>query len=151
MRAKEYLQGVQRLDMMIDQKVKELSDLRQMVSGVGGIDYAKERVQTSPSGDAPFIRQTLRIVELEQEINDAIDVFVNRKHKIIDQIQTLENVNYVDLLYKRYIEYKSLEQIAVEMHFSYNHTRHLHGYALQAFENTGFLQKSAQNSTQKHI
>lgn len=134
MRAKEYLQGVQRLDMMIDQKVKELSDLRQMVSGVGGIDYTKERVQTSPSGDAPFIRQTLRIVELEQEINDAIDVFVNRKHKIIDQIQTLENADYADLLYKRYIEYKRLEQIAVEMHFSYSHTKRLHGHALQAFE-----------------
>ena len=50
MKAKKYLQQLQRLDTMINQKIKELGDLRLMSQSVGGIDYSKECVQSSPSG-----------------------------------------------------------------------------------------------------
>ena len=50
MRAKEYLQQLRRLDTVIDQKIKELDDLKVKSTCIGGFDYSKERVQTSPSG-----------------------------------------------------------------------------------------------------
>ena len=40
----------------------------------------------------------------------------------------------IDILYKRYVQYKSLEEIAVEMSYSYTRLRHLHGRALQGFK-----------------
>ncbi len=136
MKAKEYLQQLQRLDTMINQKIKELGDLRLMSQSVGGIDYSKERVQSNPSGDAPFVKPVLRMIELEQEINAEIDRFVDEKHEIINQIQALQNPKHIDILYKHYVEFKRLEIVAVEMNFTYQYIVELHGTALKEFQLT---------------
>lgn len=136
MKAKEYLQQLQRLDTMINQKIKELGDLRLMLQSAGGIDYSKERVQSSPSGDAPFVKPVLRMIELEQEINTEIDRFVDEKHEIINQIQALQNPKHIDILYKHYVEFKRLEIVAVEMNFTYQYIVELHGTALKEFQLT---------------
>lgn len=136
MKAKEYLQQLQRLNTMINQKIKELGDLRLMSQSVGGIDYSKERVQSSPSGDAPFVKPVLRMIELEQEINAEIDRFVGEKHEIINQIQALQNPKHIDILYKHYVEFKRLEIVAVEMNFTYQYIVELHGTALKEFQLT---------------
>ncbi len=135
MKAKEYLQQLQWLDTIINQKIKEVSDLRLKSQSIKTINYSKKRVQTSPSRDAPFVKLIGRIVDLETEINAEIDVFVDEKHKIINQIQKLGNADYISLLFKRYVEYKNLKQIAIEMNFSYNYIKRLHGYALRDFKN----------------
>lgn len=136
MKAKEYLQQLQQLDTVINQKIKEVQDLRLKSQSTGGIDYSKDRVQTSPSGDAPFVKLIGRIIDLEAEINAEIDAFVDEKHKIINQIQGLKNADYISLLYKRYVEYKKFETIAVEMNFTYQYVLNMHGYALKEFETT---------------
>lgn len=136
MKAKEYLQQLQRLDTIINQKMVELEDLRLKVTSTGSIDYSKERVQTSPSGDAPFANMITRIADLEDEINAEIDRFVDEKHKIINQIQGLKNADYISLLFKRYVELKKFEIIAIEMNFTYQYILELHGYALKEFETT---------------
>ena len=134
MKAKEYLQHLQWLDTVIDQKIRELEDLQAKSTSIGCIDYSKERVQTSPSVDAPFVGLTERIIALNEEINAEIDFFVDEKHRIINQIQGLKNVNHVSILYKRYVEYKKFETIADEMNFTPDYIKHLHGSALRDFE-----------------
>ena len=136
MKAKEYLQQLQRLDTVINQKIKELGDLRLKSQSAGSIDYSKERVQSSPSGDAPFVKPVLRMIELEQEINAEIDRFVDEKHEIINQIQALQNPKHIDILYKHYVEFKRLEIVAVEMNFTYQYIVELHGTALKEFQLT---------------
>lgn len=136
MKAKEYLQKLQRLDTVINQKIEELGNLRLMSTGVNGIDYSKERVQSSCSGDAPFVKMIGRMIDLEAEINREIDTYVDEKHKIINEIQGLQTVNHISLLYKRYVEFKKFETIAVEMNFTYQYTIELHGYALAEFQTT---------------
>lgn len=136
MKAKEYLQQLQRLDTVINQKIKELGDLRLKSKSTGSIDYSKERVQTSPSGDAPFVKLIGRIVDLEEEINAEIDRFVDEKHEIINQIQALQNPKHIDILYKHYVEFKRLEIVAVEMDFTYQYIVELHGTALKEFQLT---------------
>lgn len=136
MKAKEYLQQLQRLDTVINQKIKEVDDLRLKSRSVGSIDYLKERVQTSPSGDAPFVKLIGRIIDLEAEINAEIDAFVDEKHRIINQIQGLKNSKYIEILYKHYVEFKRLEVVAVEMNFTYQYVVELHGYALKDFQTT---------------
>ena len=136
MKAKEYLQQLQRLDTVINQKIKEVHDLRLQAQSTGGIDYSNERVQTSPSGDAPFVKPICRIIDLEAEINAEIDKFVDEKHKIINQIHGLKNSDYIALLFKRYVEFKKFEVISVEMNFTYQYVIEMHGYALKEFETT---------------
>lgn len=133
MKAKEYLQQLKRLDTLIDQKIKELDELRSM-STVGAVDYSTERVQSSHSQDAPFVRIVHKIIELEQEINSEIDTFVDKKHRIINQIQKLKNPDYISLLFKRYVEFKKFETIAIEMNYTYQYILNMHGYALKSFE-----------------
>ena len=110
MRAKDYLLQLQRLTTMITQKKEELSGLKAMSTSITGMDYSKEHVQSSHSGDAPFINPIFRIIDLECEIKD--------------------------IHYKHYVEFKRLEAVAVEMNYTYQYTRELHGFALLDFERT---------------
>lgn len=132
MKVKEYLKQIEKLDKCIDQKQIECDSLRLLAESNGSIQYG-ERVQTSPQGDT-LEKKVLKYVQMEQEINDMVDNFVDLKHKIIDEIQGLSEVKHIDVLFKKYVQYKSLEQIAVEMNYSYDRIKHIHGYALQEFD-----------------
>ena len=136
MKAKDYLKRLKRLDTIIKQKQQEITDLRLTASNTVSFDYSKERVQTSPSGDAPFVRPVLKIIELEQQINAEIDRFVAEKHRIINEIQGLQDSRYVEILFRRYVEFKSFETISIELNYTYQYVRELHGYALQDFQKT---------------
>ena len=129
---KEYLRQLHRLELCIEQRQEELNRLRELI-GSHAIDYG-ERVQTSPSADS-IPNEVIRRAELEADISRKIERFLQLKHKIINEIQSLDNAVYVSILYKRYVEYKSLEEIAVEMNYSYIHINRLHGYAFLEFKN----------------
>lgn len=131
MQAKQYLKELKRLDTCINQKMQEKAAL--YTSTIGAARTDKDRVQTSGSGDMmPDLIQ--RLIDLETEINRQIDNFTEQKHTIINQIQALKNETYVSLLSKRYVEFKRLKEIAVEMNYTYQHTRRMHGYALTEFQ-----------------
>lgn len=131
MQAKQYLKELKRLDTCINQQLQEKAAL--YTSTIGAARTDKDRVQTSGSGDMmPELIQ--RLLDLEAEIDKEIDNFVDQKRKMIQQIQDLRNELYVSLLYRRYVEFKSLEEIAVEMNYTYQHTRRMHGYALAEFQ-----------------
>lgn len=139
MKVKDYLKQIQLLDIKIDQRIKQAQNLREIAVAGKGIDYSKDKVQTSVSGDA-IAESIIKYVSLENDINRQIDKFVDLKNKIIGQIQGLSDPTYMQLLYKRYIEYKRLELIAVEMGYTYQYTRSLHSQALQEFERTYNIQ-----------
>ena len=128
---KEYLRHLRRLEVCIEQRQEELNRLRELI-GVHAVDYG-ERVQTSASADG-IPNELIRRVELEADISRKIERFLQLKHKIINEIQSLDNAVYVSILYKRYVEYKSLEEIAVEMNYSYRQVLRLHGMASQGFK-----------------
>ena len=45
-------------------------------------------------------------------------------------IETTENLNHYDLLFKRYVEYKTLRMIQNEMGYSLQHVKRMHKEAL---------------------
>lgn len=134
MRAKEYLQKLKKLDTVIDQKIKEIDNLKLMSTSVGALDYSRDKVQTSPDINAPYVRSIDRICDMQNEISMEIDRFIDEKHKIINQIQGLSDSRYIEVLFKRYVEYKKFETIATEMCLTYTYVIEIHGYALQQFE-----------------
>lgn len=131
MTAKEYLQQVRLADVKMLQRVNQLKEVRASISYMSGIDYSKERVQSTPQAGN---KQIEKLVDLEAEVNNIIDETVAAKHKVINEIQSLDNADYIQLLYKRYIEFKPFETIASEMYLSYYRTCHLHGDALKEFQ-----------------
>lgn len=135
MKAKEHLSNLRALKIKIDQKKEQLKELELLRGNVGSFDYSVERVQTSGVGNQ-VENDTIKLLMLESEIKDDMIEFEYQKNEIIREIHGLKKSEQIILLYKRYVEFKRLEQIAVEMNYTYQYVRELHGYALQEFERT---------------
>ena len=118
-------------EIKIEQKEEELERLKSSLESISaGTD--SERVQTTPRDR--LSEGITRIVDLEEEINSDLGALLMFRNKIINEIQSMDNPIYINILYKRYVQYKSLEEIAVEMNYSYRQILRLHGLALQEFE-----------------
>lgn len=132
MTTKEYLSQISRLDRMIKNKLTELSQLKDLSQGLSAISN-EEKVQTTPNFDR-IGTAYCKIEAMEESIDKLIDEYVDKRDKIIEQIDNMEDETYYDILFSRYIEKKTFEKIAADMHYSFRNTTRLHGKALQAFE-----------------
>ena len=130
MTAKEYLNQIRLLDVRIGQRIEELEEMRQRISILTGIDYSKDRIQSTPSSGNKQIEE---LVDFENTVLDMIHKETKLKHKVIGEIQELSNPIYVDLLFRRYVECYSFEKIACDMGYAYNYVCTLHGEALKEF------------------
>lgn len=133
MTAKKYLEQIQLLDIKINQDCERLERMRAAASGVSAMRYDKDIVQTSPAGDRLCL-DVVRIVELDEQIDAEIDSYVDGKNQIIEEIRGLGVPMYVEVLYKRYVEYKTIFQIADELHKKDRTIKYIHKNALIAFE-----------------
>jgi hypothetical protein len=57
----------------------------------------------------------------------------------------------VELLYKRYVEFKRLEVIAVELNYTYSYIRAEHGHALQSFDKLLMNKQSSYTITHSDV
>lgn len=130
--AKQYLDQLKVIDTKINQKMEELSDLMTSATSTGAIDYSKDRVQTSPMNAQE--NRICRYVDLDAEINREIDHFVDIKHQVTNEIQELNVDYYIKILFKVYVQYKTVKDAAQEIGLSYQYVRDLHKKALKAFE-----------------
>lgn len=73
-----------------------------------------------------------RLVELDATINQRIDQLVDTKQEIIDVIAQVPDSRYRTLLTERYTAFKTWEQIAVDMNYTWRRVMQLHGEALVA-------------------
>ena len=131
MDTKQYLQQISRLDRMINNKLSEISQLRELAMSVSAVKN-EERVQTTPNFDK-IGAAYCKIEEMEEKLDKLIDEFVDKKNLIISQIDKIENETYYEILFARYIEKKTFEKIADEMTYSWRQVIRLHGRALQEF------------------
>ena len=130
--AKEYLQNIRLLDSRINHSLAELADLEDMVLRITPV-WRDDVISSSGSYDK--LGDTVaKICDLKTQINKDIDTYVDLKREALNKLKKVEKTEYYDILHKRYVEYQSLEQIAVSMNYTYRWIRRLHGRALQAFE-----------------
>lgn len=132
MKAKEYLSQLRLLNIKVDQRMKELSEMRERVSILTGIDYSKDRIQVTPTTGNKQIEE---LVDFEKTIIDMVQRETRLKHKVIGEIQQLENPIHVDLLFRIYVEDNDLQEIADDMGYTYNYVCTVHGNALNDFQN----------------
>lgn len=130
--AKQYLDQLRVIDTKINQKMEELADLMTAATSTGAIDYSKDRAQTSPQNAQE--NRICKYVDLDAEINREIDEFVDIKHRVTKEIQELNVDYYIKILFKVYVQYKTVKDAANEIGLSYQYVRDLHKKALEAFE-----------------
>lgn len=139
MKAKKYLMQLQSIHNSIERRKIELEEVRALAESVGSFDYSRDVVDTSKTGDA-LERKVMNIVDKEFEYLDTITLYLEKKNQIITEIESIDDgtdvmFNYSNLLYKKYVEFKSLELISCEMGYSHERIKHIHGEALVCFEN----------------
>ena len=132
MTTKEYLGQISRLNRMINNKLTEIAQLKDMAASISA-PQSGERVQTTPNFDKIGTKYA-KIDEMERKIDGMVDELVDKKEKIIQQIDSMEDENTYNILFARYIEKKTFEVIATEMKYSWRQVIRLHGTALKQFE-----------------
>ena len=131
MQVKDFLNKIRHVDMMIDCKVEQVMNLRSRLTSISC--PMGEKVQSSLDPDK-FTNPISKIIELEQEINEDIDKLVDLKRVARRMIEQLEDDVEKMVLYKRYFENKTFEQISVEMNYSWRRIHQFHGDALKKLE-----------------
>lgn len=132
MTTKEYLNQVDRLNRMIDNKLAEIYQLKTLVCSIS-VATDSEKVKSSGSQDK--MGDTIaKIVDMEKEADEMIDKMLDIKQKIVKQIENIENTNYYDVLCCRYIGRMTFEAIAKKMNYSWRQVIRIHDLALEEFE-----------------
>lgn len=131
MNAKQYLKQAYRLNELIESNQEELSALRESASSIPGIDYSKDKIQSSKSsGDAGFVNIVAKIIEIEDSINADISKLFALKLQIRTVINAVENPDERLLLHDRYINFYTWEQVCEKMNVSLRTAHRIHSTAL---------------------
>lgn len=130
MTAKQYLKQAYRLNQFIQSSQQELADLRLMSECIPGIDYSKDKIQTSPPNDAGFTKIVEKIIELEAIINKDIEKMLSLKLEIRTAIDAVQNNDERLLLKYRYLNFMEWEEICVKMKISIRTIHRVHARAL---------------------
>lgn len=124
---KKKLRSAQTLSKLLEADIAELQNMR---------DYAEKitpAYSLAPGGNSTGQRienDTAKIVDLENTIKSDQE----RLKKAIEEVKQL--IGLVDdpllsrILYKRYLQYKKWEQIAVDLNYTYRRVLQLHGIGL---------------------
>lgn len=139
-KTKDYLFQIKNLNKDIQKTEEHIQALRYSL-GIAGINYDKERVQSSPIVDK-FAHIFAQIDKQEKVLEDLKTKLIETRVKIINMIHELENDKHRKLLNIVYVDMKSLKIAANKMCFSYDYIKELHLEALDVFFDKFLLQTS---------
>lgn len=128
MKAKEYLMQIKRMDKLTENKQAEINRLEELVQSTTALNVS-DKVQTSGSKDR-LGDIVSKICDLKNELTADIEKWVDLKGEVISVIDQLDDVDLIDLLYKRYFQFKTWEKISCDMNYTYRWVTKLHGKAL---------------------
>lgn len=137
MNAKEYLRQIRIYDKRIEQKVEEMESLRSIAEGTG-IRLDPDKTSSSPNLQK-MEEAVVRLCDLEAEVGDDVKRYIDLRNRIINEIHSIGDARYEEVLYLRYVSFMRMEEICCVMkkpngeYYSYDHILHLHGEALKVF------------------
>lgn len=128
MNAKDFLLQIRKLDKLIENKVAESLQWREIANNTT-VNMSGEKVQSSGNHDT-VANAICTYLDLEAEIQKRIDELVAARQDVISVIEQL-NVTEYDLLHKLYVQGFTLQEIATMYDMSYNWATTTHGRALK--------------------
>ena len=128
---KEYFQQALWLDRKINSYIREAERLREMTVSIRSPSLG-DKVQTSPRGDA-FAAAMAAIADRDIQRRELLYTYEELRDRIVGQIIAMPNPLQARVLYDRYVQNRTLVQIADETHYSYTRVCHVHGQALADF------------------
>ena len=129
MTAKEYLGQAYRIDQRINSKLEQVASLRALATKA--TSTLSDTLQGGSRNVQAMEATIVKIVDLENEINEDIDTLVDLKREIVGVIKHIQNPEYQTLLELRYLCFYSWEKVAVEMEYDLRYMHKLHRKALE--------------------
>ena len=129
MNAREYLEQIEYLDELINNKLVEVYQLRCLATSCTA---PTDREASSSSGVSDRVGKIVsKIVDLQAETDKAIDRFIDLKQECIKVIESVKNPLWYTILHKHYIQYKPFVLIAEEEGYTSPHISEIHRKALE--------------------
>lgn len=117
MKAITYLKQIELMDAKINTRLEEIERLNALATKTTS-SLVDDKVQSS-SSQQKMADCVAKIISLQEEINAEIDRFIDYKQEVRNTIESSCDSECIKLLHSRYFMYKTWEQIAVEMNFTY--------------------------------
>lgn len=139
--AKRYLQQIRLYNSHIDTKIEECHRLKAMVTKI--TPTLKQDVVSGGGSQDKLSEAVAKIVDLEAEIDSEIERFIDARKAVTETIDRVTDARLHKVLSMRYVEFKTFEQIAADMNYTYRWVCIMHGRALQAVEKILKTEKSS--------
>ena len=130
MKAKDYLENYRRNEIAIEKLKNEITRIDARLKG-GSHSYSSDKVKSSD--DNLNEKLMAECLDKRNKMNNDIVMNEHVRADLVLMITSMSDYRYIDVLYKRYIECKRFELIAVEMNYDYDYVRKLHVKALEVF------------------
>lgn len=128
MTAKQWLNRGRR----IDQEISKLMETRELIEArLTSITQSYDSDGAQATKDP---HKFDRLVEIDSLISERADELTRTKAEILTTINHLPDSRQRMVLISYYIDGKTWEQTAVDLHYSYMHIMRIHGYALVEIE-----------------
>lgn len=138
MKAKDYLENYRRNEIAIEKLKNEITRIDARLKG-GSHSYSSDKIKSSD--DNLNEKLMTECLDKRNKMNNDIVMNENVRADLVLKITSMSDYRYIDVLYKRYIECKRFELIAVEMNYDYDYVRKLHVKALEVFAQDYGLEK----------
>lgn len=132
MTAKEYLLQARFLDNRINSKIQQIASLNELATSCTSV--ISDMPKNPNHGGSRMADAICKIIDLQNELNQDIDMLVDLKREIMRVIKAVPNTEYQTILEKRYLCFITWEQIAVDLNYSIQHTYRMHDAALKEVE-----------------
>lgn len=109
-----------------------IEDIKEVVTGGGGIDYSALRVDHSTENNSMNLVD--RLIDMTHELREEKQELVQKRAEIIRRIEKIHDAKYIEFLELRYIDRMKLEEIAKKMGYAEGTVRNFHRDAVKAFE-----------------
>lgn len=110
---------------------EHIMELRAMAQTVGAIRYDKINVQSSPEDRMTNV--VFKIVESEKKAAELISEYTAAYDEIQNRIKEMSSERYQIVLSLRYLDGKPIWQVAEDIGYSVDWTKHLLQRAVRAF------------------
>lgn len=128
MNAKEFLQQIKKLNRLIENKLIEVRQLKEIANNAAG-NMTGEKVQATKNPQR-IAEAICKYVDLENEINADIDRLIDTRKNVIGVIEQLNPTEY-DIIHKIYVQNLTLQDVADKYDKTYSWVTTVHGRALK--------------------
>lgn len=135
MTATEYIDSLDKDDFRIERCKRKIERLEVLSLNLNSKPFDNDRVKSSGSKDR-IGDLTVKILEEKEKLAKLIDDTEDKREYIVNQIDSMDNLDYSKILYYRHIEKMRYEDIADMLDLAPKTIRNNHTAALKTLNRT---------------